>query len=451
MPILTRREGRDVKDIQQISLGNYESVVGTSVIEEIRCLADRLSGRKVVHINSTKVGGGVAEILQKLIPLMHDAKIDTEWKVMAGNDQFFDITKEMHNALHGAEWHVSQKKLSHYADVNKMNADQMEELNKSDFVVIHDPQPVAMINHFPKRKGKWIWRCHIDISTPNPAIWDFLRTYIAQYDAAVFHVDSFAKKDLMIRQFIIPPSIDPLSPKNQDMTHEEVNTIFNRFGIPPKKPIASQVGRFDRFKDPQGVILMFKQLRRASSNMDVKRGSVGDGIVESTRLGKKELDFQLIIAGGLAADDPEGQEVHQEISRMVKEERDAHILVLPPFADREINAIQRASKVVLQKSLKEGFALTVSEALWKGTPVVGGNTGGIPLQIVNGINGFLVNSIDEAADGVRFLLTHAEEAVRMGAVGREHVKRNFLITRHVRDHLLMYLTLELIPQKLIKL
>jgi trehalose synthase len=433
------------------SLWDYEKIVGADVINEIMALGDRLAGRRVIHINSTKVGGGVAEILQKLIPLLKECKLDIEWRVIEGDDKFFRITKDFHNALHGADLEISQEMLDHYLEVNMKNAEQMEDLSEADFVVIHDPQPAAMIKHFPKRKGKWIWRCHIDVSTPNVRVWEFLKTFVSQYNAAVFHIDKFAKKDLLIRQFIIPPSIDPLSPKNIEISADDIDRILLKHGIKRKKPIISQIGRFDRLKDPAGVVSMYKSVKNPGEVVDVFRLFRDDDFLDLTRAVKKRIDCQLLLAGGLAKDDPEGQEVYQEVVKMIEDDKDIKILILPPFADIDINAIQRASHVVLQKSLKEGFALTVSEALWKGTPVVGGNTGGIPLQIINGVNGFLVNSIEEAADRVRFLLMNPQKAKEMGKAGREHVRKNFLMTRYVRDHLLMYLTLELIPRKLIQL
>lgn len=433
------------------SLIDYENIVGKEVINEIMSLGERLAGRKVIHINSTRVGGGVAEILQKLIPLLKECKLDVEWRVIEGDDKFFKITKDFHNALHGADLEINQRMLDHYIEINAKNAQKMADLGEADFVVIHDPQPAAIINYFPKRKGKWIWRCHIDVSTPNLRVWDFLKKFISQYDAAVFHVDKFSKKDLLIRQFIIPPAIDPLSPKNIEMKESDIDKILSKHGIKRKKPIISQIGRFDRLKDPTGVIKMYKNVKKPGEVVDVLRLFKGGEFLDLTRFAKKGIDCQLLLAGGLASDDPEGQEVYKEVVKMAEGDEDIKILVLPPFSDLDINAIQRASNLVLQKSLKEGFALTVSEALWKGTPVVGGNTGGIPLQIINGINGFLVNSIEEAADRVRFLLMNPQKAKEMGKAGKEHVRKNFLITRYVRDHLLMYLTLELIPRKLVQL
>jgi len=433
-----------------VNLKEYEEVAGAKVIDEIIGLGEKLHGKRVVHINSTKVGGGVAEILQRLIPLLNESGMKAEWQVIRGNEEFFYVTKSFHNALHGANLPVTQRMLDTYLKTNEENAGLLD-LNDADFVVVHDPQPAALIEHFPRRRGKWIWRCHIDVSTPSIKVWEFLKTFISKYDAAVFHIDKFAKKDFMIRQFIIPPSIDPLSEKNRDLSSEEVGPVLEKFNIGLKKPIISQIGRFDHLKDPEGVVKVYRQLKNPGAALEFHRLFRGDIVFDATRIGREEIDCQLVLAGGLASDDPEGQKVFQNVQRMVKGDPDAHILILPPEANLEINALQRSSKVVLQKSLKEGFALTVSEALWKERPVIGGNTGGIPLQIINGFNGFLVNSIEEAVERTRFLLRHPLKAQEMGKAGKEYVRKNFLITRHVRDYLMLYLTLELIPEKLIQL
>lgn len=431
------------------SLKDYEGVVGTDAINEIFELGKKIRGRKVIHINSTKIGGGVAEILQKLIPLLSESGLDAQWQVIKGDEEFFSITKSFHNALHGDRVQLTQQMFDYYIRINRENAQQLQ-LNDADIVVIHDPQPAALIQYFPKRKGKWIWRCHIDVSTPFPRVWEFLKTFVSQYDAAVFHVDKFAKRDLPIRQFIIPPSIDPLSDKNRELSEDEIKLVLEKHHITKDKPIITQIGRFDHLKDPVGVVKMCKMIKDPRSVVDVFRMFRGGSVLDATQIGRERVDCKLILAGGLASDDPEGQKVFQEVQSVSKGDEDIHLLVLPP-ADLDINALQRASDIILQKSLKEGFGLTVSEALWKEKPVIGGDTGGIPLQIINGMDGFLVNSIEEAADKVRFLIKNPKKAKQMGKIGKEHVRKNFLITRHVRDHLLMYLTLQLIPRKLVQL
>jgi len=433
------------------ALDDYKGIVGQEVVEEIRELGERLAGVRVVHVNSTRVGGGVAEILERLIPLLRESGVDADWLVIEGDDEFFRVTKDLHNALHGAPIAIGQGALEHYLRVNDRNAEGMEALNEADFVVVHDPQPAALIRSFPRRRGRWIWRCHIDVSSPNPQAWGFLRGFIAQYDAAIFHMDKFAKRDLLIRQFIVPPSIDPLSPKNRDLGPEEVGRLLEGHGVDLRKPLISQIGRFDRLKDPEGVLRVYGLLKNPEGVVEFGRFLRGGEIFDATRLASDRVDCQLLLAGGLATDDPEGMEVYRSVVRQAGKDRDVRVLILPPHADLDINAIQRGSAVVLQKSLKEGFALTVSEALWKGRPVVGGNAGGIPLQILNGVNGFLVDSVEEAAARVRFLLKNPERAESMGRAGIEHVRKNFLITRHLRDHLLIYLTLRYIPRKLVQL
>jgi len=427
------------------TLKDYEKVVGTEVIDELFRLGGRLSHKKVVHVNETKVWGGVAEILNKLVPFLNETGIEAKWELIEGGEDFWFATKSFHNALHGANVPITSKMFDDYLRTNQENA-KLLDLDDADFVVVHDPQPAALIQHFPNRRGKWIWRCHIDVSTPQPRVWEFLRPFISQYDAAVFHIDGFAKKDLFIRQFIIPPSIDPLSDKNRDISELESDLTLQKYGISLEKPIISQIGRFDRLKDPEGVVKVYQQLRKPGAVLDVHRLFQGADVIDATRLSKEQIDCQLILAGGVT--DPDSEEIYQRLRKLAEGDKNVHLLNLPAFSDLDINALQRSSNVVLQKSLKEGFALTVTEALWKARPVIGGNTGGIPLQVIDGVNGFLVNSIEQCVERVRFLLKNPRKAEDMGKAGKEHVRRNFIITRHVRDHLLMYLTLELIPTKL---
>jgi trehalose synthase len=405
-------------------LAKYGEFVGDNVINELRMLGEKLSAYSVLNINSTAIGGGVAEILSRLVPLMNDTGVKTAWRVIEGGEEFFRVTKTIHNALHGLDVPFTQEMMNTYLRTNELNAPIAD--TDADFIVIHDPQPAMLIKYKGSRHGKWVWRCHIDVSSPNPTAWEFLKPFLSQYDAAVFSVSSFAKRDLLLRQFIIPPAIDPLSEKNVELPEQELDSVLEKYDIDPNRPLITQISRFDRLKDPEGVI-------------------------DAYRIVKKECDCQLVLAGSLAVDDPEGVTVFTKVQEKAKEDKDIHLLLLPPFSDREINALQRASSVVLQKSLKEGFALTVSEALWKGVPVVGGNTGGISLQIIDGVNGFLVNSVGEAADRINFLLKNPQIAREMGKKGKEHVRNNFLIVRELRDYFLMFLTLLYIPGKLVQL
>ncbi len=392
-------------------LERYAEVAGGDVIEHLRQLARLLKGIKVVHVNSTRTGGGVAEILGRLVPLMNELGIEASWLVIEGDEDFFRCTKSFHNALQGTPMGLSESALRHYEAVNAENASAFRRvLEDADVVIIHDPQPAAMLSFCPGRKGKWIWRCHIDISRPWRPLWKYLRKFVMQYDASIFSIAQFAQP-LPHPLYIIPPSIDPLSEKNRELTETEVKEVYNGFGIDLGRPVILQVSRFDRFKDPLGVI-------------------------QAYRLAKKFIPpLQLVLAGGGAADDPEGEAVLEEVRLAARDDPDIHVLYLPPEADRTINALQRGAEVVLQKSLREGFGLTVTEAMWKGKPVIGGDTGGIKLQVINHHTGFRVNTPEGAALRIRYLLHHREILSAMGRKARQFVRENFLITRHLRDYL----------------
>ncbi len=400
-----------------ISLESYRDIVGDDVISYLHQLADLLRGRRVVHVNSTKVGGGVAEILQRLVPLMQQLGIDADWKVIKGNDDFFKFTKSMHNALQGNRLHIPKPLFENYEETNRENAELLkDELKEADIVFIHDPQPASLIDFFPKRKGKWIWRCHIDISKPQRSIWKYLRQYVVKYDASIFSTVSFAQP-IPHPLYIIPPSIDPLSDKNRELDDEYVLRTYKEFGINVDSPIILQISRFDRFKDPIGVIYAYKLLK------------------------KPVPALQLVLAGGMADDDPEGQIVYNEVRSVAEEDKDIHILLLPPEANLTVNALQRGADIILQKSIKEGFGLTVTEAMWKAKPVIGGNVGGIKIQITDHHTGFLVDTPEGAALRIRYLLYHKFKKEEMGRKAKEFVRRNFLITRHLRDYLTLMISL----------
>ncbi len=388
----------------------YIPIVGEAVISDLKLLAEKLKGKTVQQVNSTAVGGGVAEILNKMVPLLNEFGINTKWEVIKGGEGFFTATKKFHNALHGSPEEITDHDFEVFLETSKKN---IEELNiYADIVVIHDPQPIALIRK--KTNNKWIWRCHIDVSNPNQKVWDFLRDFMTQYDSSIFSSPNFAQ-NLPIRQFLIAPSIDPLSDKNRELTREEIDAVLKKYAITLDKPIITQISRFDRLKDPVGVIKAYL-------------------------LVKKHIDCQLILAGGTALDDPEGAEVLEEVQEKAKQDADIHILLLPQN-DIEVNALQRASTVVVQKSLKEGFGLTVSEALWKAKPVVASHVGGIPLQIKHKYTGLLCHSMQGAALAIEQLLDNPEYARKLGENGREHVKNNFLLTRNVRDYMLLFLSL----------
>jgi trehalose synthase len=396
--------------IPAASLDEYRAVIGDRYVDELYRFGERLRGLRVQHINSTRVGGGVAEILTRLVPLMNEVGLAASWDVIDGDEDFFRVTKGFHNAIQGMEVELTSADFDAYLRTNRRNAEKLDLYG--DAVVIHDPQPAALID---KRKATQMcfWRCHIDASHPDPRVWRFLEQFVGKFDASIFSAPAFVRP-LKIPRFLIAPAIDPLSEKNRPLTDEQVASVCERFGIDRKRPILTQVSRYDRFKDPTGVVRMY-------------------------RLVKESIDCQLVLAGGSASDDPEGSAVLAEVQEAAAGDPDIKILLLPPTANFEINALQRASTIVIQKSMREGFGLTVTEALWKGKPVIGGATGGIPMQILDGGDGFLVSSPEGAAFRARYLLNHPDAIVEMGRRGMEHVRQNFLLTRNLRDYLLMLL------------
>lgn len=391
---------------------NYAGISPRADLILLQTLARKLRGKSFLHINSTKAGGGVAEILQRMTPILQSLEINTRWEVIFGDERFFEITKKIHNALQGNEETISDEMWDHYRTINRENREHLD--LDADCVFIHDPQPAPLCEF--KKRGSWVFRCHIDVSNPMKRIYDQVARYCEQYDGIVFSVARFARA-MPIDEFIVPPSIDPLSDKNRELSHEEIAEVVERLRIPLDRPIILQVSRFDRFKDPIGVIKAFRMV-------------------------KKYHDCLLVLAGSPATDDPEGKEVLDEVTAFAAEDEDIRILLLPPFSDRDINALQRVATVVLQKSLKEGFGLTVSEAMWKGKPVIGGAVGGIPLQIIHGVTGFLVHSREGAAFRIRQLLSNPQMALAMGEKGKEFVRNNFLITRETRDYLSIWYALE---------
>jgi trehalose synthase len=390
------------------ALEDYAPIVGEVTLEELRLLARPLRGLRIKMVNSTRVGGGVAEILQRLVPLMGSLGITVQWDVMQGDTDFFEVTKQFHNAIHGGEYTLGEAGFDVFRRYNKRNAEALT--FDEDVVVIHDPQPAALIER--RRAGqRWVWRCHIDSSHPNGSVWGFLRPWIEQFDAAIFSAAMFAH-NLPIPQFLFYPSIDPLSDKNRDLTEEEIDGVLARLDIPRDKPIVTQVSRFDRLKDPVGVIRAFHLARRYAT-------------------------CRLVLAGGGADDDPEGAQVLREARDAAGDDPDIHIVVLPPTANLEINALQRASAIIVQKSIREGFGLTVSEGLWKRKPVIAGAVGGIPEQIMHNLTGKLVHSVDGCAYQIRKLLSDPDQAERLGRHGYERVREEFLITSNLRRWLVL--------------
>jgi len=392
---------------------DYVPIVGRSAIEELRAIAEQLSGKVIENINSTFTGGGVAEILMRMVPLLNQLGVDARWTTIEGHKDFFDVTKKFHNALHGRKEEISSEDFSIFMDVNKKNINELK--FQGDIIFIHDPQPMGLIARKKELGGKWIWRCHIDVSNPDKKVWEFLRNFVLEYDAAVFSAPNFTQQ-LPIRQFMISPSIDPLSDKNKELPSDVIDSVLSKYGLDKDKPIIAQISRFDYLKDPVGVIQAFEMVR-------------------------KSMDCQLVLAGGTATDDPESEKVLEEVRERASGNPDIHILLIPPESDIEINALQRASTVILQKSIKEGFGLTVTEALWKGKPVVASAVGGIQLQVKNKLTGLLCHSVEGAAYAVKRLLSNKEYAAWLGKNAREHVRQNFLITRHLKDYMLLFISL----------
>ncbi len=399
------------------SLEHYRPIIGEERLDEIRRLAERLKGARVLHFSSTAFGGGVAELLNTLVPLMQDVGLQADWQVMHGADEFFTVTKAIHNGLQGMFVPWTPEMRDTWLRYNDMNAGYFD--GDFDFVVVHDPQPAGLL-HFLAGAGKlagrrtrWLWRCHIDLTEALPDVWDFLRPYLEPYDLAIFTMEQYAKADLRHPEVrIAAPAIDPLSPKNMEISEDTIGEVLRRYGLDPSRPMMLQVSRFDPFKDPLGVIDVYRMVKG------------------------QEPRLQLLMVASMASDDPEGWSYFERTARRAGEDYDIHLLSnLNGVGNVEVNAFQRAADVVVQKSLREGFGLVISEALWKGVPVVAGNVGGIPLQVVYGETGFLINTLAECADRIQYLIRAPEVAERMGKAGREHVREHFLITRYLRDYL----------------
>lgn len=395
-------------------LNAYASIVGQPEIDELWTLAKSLQNRTVKMVNSTAVGGGVAEILNRAVPLFQEVGLPTRWDVITGGDVFFGVTKAFHNALHGMAYEDRAEWFDIFLATNEDNRRRMK--FDENFVVIHDPQPLPLVKARAEKDNHWIWRCHIDLSQPNERVWEFLRPFVEQYDVSMFSSAAFTHS-LGIPQYLVAPTIDPLADKNRELEPEFVSGVLDKFGIDASRPIVSQISRFDRLKDPLGVIQAYKMV-------------------------KKYRDCQLVLAGGGASDDPEGSVVYAEVQEAAKGDSDIFLLNLPPWSHLEINALQRASTIVVQKSLREGFGLTVTEALWKKKPVVASAVGGIFRQVLHKITGMLVHSVEGCAYQIRYLLSNPAIAKKLGEAGHDHVKENFLITHTLKNYLLLFWLLE---------
>lgn len=395
-----------------VRIEDYEPLVGQETVARVRDKARSFEGLHVAHINSTYYGGGVAELLASLTLLMNGAGIKTGWRIIQGAPDFFSITKKMHNALQGAEINLSDRKKELYEEIIYENVIR-NHLDHHNFVIIHDPQPLPMIRHY-QRNGPWVWQCHVDLTRPDPGLWGYLRPFVEQYDAAVFSLEDY-RQELDTPQVFFMPAINPFSIKNRALGEKECRERFEHYHIPTDLPLVVQVSRFDRWKDPEGVIRAFK-------------------------LARKEVPCRLVLLGNVATDDPEGHEVY----RALHEERSDEILILSCQDSALVNALQCRAAVVVQKSLREGFGLTVTEAMWKGAAVIGGNAGGIRYQIEDGVNGFLVDSVEQTAERIVQLLRDEKRRERLGKEARETVRKKFLMIRYLENYLDLFGSFETI-------
>ena len=395
------------------SLADYTHIVGRPLVEEIRELAESLKGRRIVHLSATAFGGGVSEILHTLVPLMRDVGLEVEWQVIYGREEFFNATKIMHNALQGNPQDLTEEQWATWAQYNEMNA---RELSRGwDVCVVHDPQPAAIYSIVPEKADGWVWRCHIDVSTPNSATLDRLLPYIERYPASLFHVDAYVPRGMNSGVNIVPPAIDPLAPKNMALSLEDAEFVCKQFGIDVTRPMVCQVSRFDPWKDPLGVIDAYRIVK------------------------EDQPDVQLALVGSMASDDPEGWDFYNSTLAHANGDPDIHILNnFNNVGAIEVNAFQSLAEVVIQKSTREGFGLTVSEALWKGRPFIGGNVGGIPLQVHDGESGYLVDNVEDCAARMLDILRDPALGKTLGRRGKEHVRERFLTPRYLRDYLRIF-------------
>lgn len=398
-------------DLGNRSLDAFRGLAPQDLLDELARSAELLRGARVLHLNATPFGGGVSELLRSVVPLQRDLGIVADWRIIHGNESFFQVTKAMHNGLQGADIELTEAQRSTYLACAAENAHAFTE--EYDFVFVHDPQPAALLPARGKGGARWIWRCHIDTAQPNPAVWAFLRPFVAEYDAAIFTLAEFAPPDMPpLRIEIIPPAIDPCSPKNLPLPRQTARQVLEWLGVRTDRPLVTQISRFDAWKDPLGVIAAYRKVR--------------DRVPE----------LQLVLAGSLALDDPEGWDVYRSIREEAGGDPSIDVFTnLVGVGNIEVNALQALSDVVVQKSIREGFGLVVSETLWKGTPVVAGRAGGIPLQMADGVGGILVDGVDECAAAIHELLIDRQRARALGQAGRDRVREHFLVPRLVLDHL----------------
>lgn len=401
----------DLVDIGKRSLESYRGVALDAQMDEVLQLASSLRGARVLHINATPYGGGVSEILRSIVPLLNDLGLVTEWQLIRGDEAFFNATKHIHNGLQGDATELTEPEKALYLANSQLNAQRLS--HDYDFIFVHDPQPAALPALGGSKGARWVWRCHIDTSQPNPQIWEFLLPFLGVYDAAIFTLGEYLPPRFPVQRVILqPPAIDPLSPKNYPLPQPLAEHVLEWIGVRLSRPLVTQVSRFDRWKDPLGVVDAYRRVR------------------------SQVPDLQLALVGSLALDDPEGWEIYESIRDATLHDNNIHLFTnLVGVGNIEVNAFQALSNVVIQKSIREGFGLVVSEALWKGTPVVAGRVGGIPMQMPEDVGGHLVDSVEECAASVLYLLRNPEEAHALGARGREHVRQHYLMPRLLLDEL----------------
>jgi len=393
------------------ALDDYRTVVPESIFDQLRVVASALQGLRVLHLNATPYGGGVSELLRSGIPLLNDLGLVAHWKIISGDERFFQVTKKIHNGLQGGTESLTAAEREAYLEASRRNAGLFRE--EYDVVFVHDPQPAGLLTERGKGASRWVWRCHIDTAAPQPEVWSFLRGYLEPFDAAIFTMRDFVPPDLPIERVeIMPPAIDPLSPKNMPLPDETARRVLQWIGVSLDHPLVSQVSRFDPWKDPLGVI-------------------------EAYRLAREEVPrLQLALVGSMALDDPEGWDVYRQVSEAASRDPSIHVFTnLTGVGNVEVNAFQRVSQVIVQKSIREGFGLVVSEALWKGTPVVAGKAGGIPLQMADGVGGDLVETVDACAGSLVSLLQDVDRARALAEAGRERVREHFLLPRLLLNEL----------------
>ena len=405
-------------DVGELSLQAYRGIVPDAILDEVERCAESLRGARVLHLNATAYGGGVSELLRSVVPLLNDLGLVAEWQVISGDDDFFRATKTMHNALQGAKTDLDDSQRAAYLATAQRNAELLGD-QSYDFVFVHDPQPAPLLGFRDQGDARWVWRCHIDTSEPNEETWAFLRDFLGGYDAAIYTMEEFLPPDgPAARVEVIPPAIDPLSPKNMELPESLSRQVLGWIGVDPDRPLITQISRFDPWKDPLGVIAAYRLVR------------------------EQYPDLQLALAGSMALDDPEGWEIYRKIGAEAEADPQLHVFTnLTGVGNVEVNAFQRLSDVVVQKSIREGFGLVVSEALWKGTPVVAGRAGGIPLQMADGVGGILVEDVEDCAEAIGQLLADRPQAKSLAGAGRERVRQHFLLPRLVLNELSLMLDL----------